>query len=186
MPSGASPPDKYVLVGDVVTMDADLNVIEGGAVYIDCDEIAGVGKPGEPAKPGFTEAPIVDTEGSIYPGLIDIHNHLSYNVAPLKEAIPPGFTSSESWKGAKFYKEGFRAPVEEILAADGISPAVTKYVECKCLLAGVTTTQGFLVAFRSVAADFLEHYQGLVRNVETPGRDDPDSPDHDQRCRLVV
>jgi 5-methylthioadenosine/S-adenosylhomocysteine deaminase len=172
MPGESSPPDKYVLVGDIVTMDAGLSVIEGGSVYIDSDEISAVAEADEPLQPGFDGVPVIDTKGSIYPGLIDIHNHLSYNMAPLKESIPSGFTSSDSWKKAGFYKQGFRAPVEEILAADDISPAVTKYVECKCLLAGVTTTQGFLVAFRSVAADFLDHYRGLVRNVEAPGRDD--------------
>ena len=50
-------------------------------------------------------------------------------------------------------------------------PAIVRYVECKCLVAGTTTTQG--IALSSFAG--IQHfYKGIVRNVEQT--DEPDLP----------
>jgi hypothetical protein len=47
-------------------------------------------------------------------------------------------------------------------------PALVRYVECKCLLGGVTTTQGIMLASNAGVRRF---YRGLIRNVEQT--DDP-------------
>ncbi len=44
--------------------------------------------------------------------------------------------------------------------------AIVRFVECRCLLGGVTTSQGIAL---SSNAGIMRHYRGLVRNVETPG-----------------
>jgi len=52
----------------------------------------GAGAGGAPAPAGFTGVPVVDTGGTIFPGLIELHNHLSYNALPpwsnLRQAQP--------------------------------------------------------------------------------------------------
>ena len=53
--------------------------------------------------------------------------------------------------------------------ADGqpaLPPALVRYVECKCLLGGVTTSQGVMLASNSGIRRF---YRGVVRNVEQTG-----------------
>jgi hypothetical protein len=42
--------------------------------------------------------------------------------------------------------------------------AVVRYVECKCLLSGVTTSQG--ISLYGVRVN--KYYRGVVRNVESP------------------
>src|ERR671937_677238 len=51
-------------------------------------------------------------------------------------------------------------------------PAIVRYVECKCLVAGTTTTQG--VALSSYAG-IQHYYRGIVRNVEQT--DEPELPE---------
>ena len=51
-------------------------------------------------------------------------------------------------------------------------PALVRYVECKCLLGGVTTSQGVRLASN---AGIQRFYRGVVRNVEQT--DDPELPE---------
>jgi imidazolonepropionase-like amidohydrolase len=57
-------------------------VIDSGVVPVQGNEIVGVGQASEPPPPGF-QGVTLDTGGTIYPGLIDLHNHPSYNVLPM-------------------------------------------------------------------------------------------------------
>ena len=74
---------KLVLLGSVVTMDAASTVLPNGAIYIDGNTIVAAADRAAPAPPGFSGATSVDTGGFIYPGLIELHNHLSYDALPL-------------------------------------------------------------------------------------------------------
>lgn len=59
--------------------------------------------------------------------------------------------------------------------AQGLSPflaPLVRYVECKCLLGGVTTSQGVML---SSNAGIQRYYRGIVRNVERT--DDLDLPE---------
>ena len=75
----------FLLKGRVVTMDGENNVINNGNVMIRDGKITGVwsSNSNPPAGVDFTDVPIVETEGTIYPGLIDLHNHVHYNHIPL-------------------------------------------------------------------------------------------------------
>jgi adenine deaminase len=49
-------------------------------------------------------ARIIDTRGAyIYPGFIDAHNHVAYNVLP-KFTPPQVYTNRSQWQGAPAYK----------------------------------------------------------------------------------
>jgi hypothetical protein len=58
--------------------------------------------------------------------------------------------------------------------------ALVRYVECKCLFGGVTTTQGVMLASNAGVQRF---YRGLIRNVEQT--DDPSMPEAQGRIADV-
>jgi hypothetical protein len=60
-------------------------------------------------------------------------------------------------------------------------PALVRYVECKCLLGGVTTSQGVKLASN---AGIQRFYRGIIRNVEQT--DDPDLPEAQGRIPDIV
>jgi 5-methylthioadenosine/S-adenosylhomocysteine deaminase len=63
------------------------------------------------------------------------------------------------------YKRRVSLPPRTIGRDPDLLPAMTRYVEAKCLVAGVTTSQGIgLVNTNSIK----KYYKGSVRNVETP------------------
>src|SRR5919197_2743146 len=132
-----------VLIGRVVTFDEAQPQLDDGAVYIGGDElIAAVQPRTAQAPPGFDGAPRVRTGGVIYPGLIDLHNHIAYNGLPLWS--PPGrtepYTSRYQWPRDPSYKGDIHDPVAALGAIAG--KALLKYVETKAVVGGVTAIQG--------------------------------------------
>ena len=111
-----------VLRGKVVTM-AGL-VIEHGTVYLRNGKIAAVLKTADPAPPGFQAAPVVDTNGVIYPGLIDLHNHLAFNVIPLWE-VPRKFNNRGEWRTNGDYKRNIYRPGDVLAKNPESARAVT-------------------------------------------------------------
>jgi 5-methylthioadenosine/S-adenosylhomocysteine deaminase len=83
--------EALVLLGRLVTFDPERPEVRDGALYIGADErIAAVQRRTDPAPVGFESARRVRTGGVIYPGLIDLHSHVVYNILPLWS--PPGTT----------------------------------------------------------------------------------------------
>src|SRR3954453_4472523 len=132
-----------VIHGRLVTMDESRPLIEDGALYIGADElIAAVQKRSDPAPPGFESARRVETGGCVYPGLIDLHNHIVYNILGLWS--PPGttepFTDRAQWPGHGDYERTISDPANALGALAG--KAHLKYVETKAVVGGVTAIQG--------------------------------------------
>jgi 5-methylthioadenosine/S-adenosylhomocysteine deaminase len=71
------------LAGRVVTMDDAFTVLADAIVYVDKGRIVAVQARGQPSPAGFETVRVVETRGTLFPGLIDLHNHLSYNALPL-------------------------------------------------------------------------------------------------------
>jgi 5-methylthioadenosine/S-adenosylhomocysteine deaminase len=149
-----------ILYGRVVTFDPTRPVIDDGALYIGADErIAAVQRRADPAPSGFEAAARLETGGCIYPGLIDLHNHMAYNVLSLWS--PPGrtepYTSRYQWPDERSYEGMISDPANALGALAG--KAHLKYVEAKAVIGGVTAIQG--------SAKMAHPYEGwLVRNVE--------------------
>jgi cytosine/adenosine deaminase-related metal-dependent hydrolase len=155
---------KLVLLGKVVTMTG--SVVEDGAVYLSSGNIDAVLRRGDAAPLGFQTARTVETGGVIYPGLLDLHNHLAYNVLPLWNA-GRSFANRSEWMKLPEYRRVISGPMG-ILAKkrkDLIKPIV-RYIEAKLLIGGVTSGQGMKSTFGGV-----QLYHGLLRNFEQP--DDP-------------
>jgi cytosine/adenosine deaminase-related metal-dependent hydrolase len=143
-------------------MDPQSTVVADGAVWVKDAAIAAVTKRGDATPDGFDGVVPLDTGGTIFPGLIDLHNHLAYDALPLWQ-VPHKYTNRDTWGNSDEYHRLITAPMKTIGEATDLLPALVRYVECKALLGGVTTTQG--IALFS-AAGIRRYYRGIVRNVE--------------------
>ena len=169
---------KLALAGRVVTMDDGFSINADGIVYIEKGCIVSVQDRAKPGPAGFAGVTIVETGGTIFPGLIELHNHLSYNALPLWSPVPKRFEHRGQWPNHKDYRPLVSGPMTvlgEYKDAQGkfpLLPALVRYVECKCLLGCVTTSQGVKLASN---AGIQRFYRGIVRNVEQT--DEPDLPE---------
>jgi 5-methylthioadenosine/S-adenosylhomocysteine deaminase len=159
MATRAPPPTPLVLLGKVATFDGEGTVIDDGAVYIGADEhIAGVQARRDSAPEGFGQAARLETKGVIYPGLIDLHNHIAYNCLSLwaSPTRKEPWERRDQWPDDDSYKPEVSLPTTALCEIAG--EAVLKYVETKAVIGGTTAVQG---------SAKVPHYQGwLVRNVE--------------------
>lgn len=159
--------DPYVLLGRVVTMSrnpAPEGVVGDGAIYIRDGTIHAVLEEKDPAPAGFENAGRLRVGGTIYPGLIELHNHLSYNAIPLWQ-VPRTYMHSGHWQGTDEYKANVTKPAMVLANTAGNAEALVRFVECRSLFGGVTTSQGITLQANS---GIRKLYRGLVRNVEAP------------------
>jgi 5-methylthioadenosine/S-adenosylhomocysteine deaminase len=158
----------FVLRGRVVTMDAASTVVDSGAVYVRDGVIEAVAPASADPPPGYEGVPNVATEGTIYPGLIELHNHLSYDALPLW-AVPRAFGDRDQWgsggSNGAVYRQLISGPMTVLGKSADLTAAVCRFVEAKALLGGVTTSQG-IALFSN--AGIAKYYHGVVRNVEQP------------------
>jgi hypothetical protein len=149
-PSGPLDPGEVLVVGNTITcVAADCS---GSAM---ADTVA-----------------VIDTNGAaISPGLVDAHNHLSYDFLPLWEPDPATlFVSRYEWRSRDDY-DGFTNP-EGDGDNDGSSDNLavcpgSKWGELRSLIHGTTTVQG-----GSPAAG-ISCLDRLARNADAyPGLDD--------------
>jgi cytosine/adenosine deaminase-related metal-dependent hydrolase len=162
------PVQPWVLEGRVVTMH-DAGVINDGAVYIRGGRIEAVARRSVKPPDGFAKAPRVRSGGTIFPGLIELHNHLSYNAMPLWQ-VPAQYKNNAQWRKSDGpYARLITKPTQVLGATPGVAEALIRFVEVRCLLGGVTTSQGITLVGNGGIRRF---YRGLVRNVEAPLRDE--------------
>lgn len=152
---------KYVLEGKVVTMGPQ-GVVPRGAIYIDAGVIKAVQSSMETPPDDFEGVMRIQTGDTIYPGLIELHNHLCYNATPLWN-VPEKYTNNGQWKTHEDYLRLITKPSQVLGRTGGIVEALVRFVECRCLLGGVTTSQGITL---SSAPGIKKYYEGIVRNVE--------------------
>ncbi|MEV6013351.1 amidohydrolase family protein [Streptomyces sp. NPDC051976] len=183
MPSPATPPDtpRYALRGRVVTLDARDTVVDDGVLYVGGRTIADIRPAGDPAPDGFEGVKPVAVGGSVYPGLIELHNHLPYDVLPLWD-VPKTYGNRSQWGGATnpAYHALVTGPMTVLGQDPKLMPAVVRYVEAKALVNGTTTSQG-IALFSNMGARRM--YRGVIRNVEQT--DDPDLPEAASRIADV-
>jgi 5-methylthioadenosine/S-adenosylhomocysteine deaminase len=161
----------FALGGRVVTMNDSEQVLDDGVVYVSRGSIVAVQKAAAAAPDGFEGVKVLETKGTIYPGLIDLHDHLSYNPLQLWD-VPKRFTNRDQWAQGDTYRKLVTGPMKALAHTPKFVPAIVRYVECKCLAGGTTTTQGMTL---SSFAGIQRFYKGIVRNVEQT--DDPGLPE---------
>ena len=81
-------------------MDQPANgtVIPDGIVYCIDGAIVAAQPAGAAAPPGFAAVTVVPTGGTIFPGLIELHNHLAYDVLGLWP-VPKRYGDRDQWSG---------------------------------------------------------------------------------------
>lgn len=153
---------RQIMVGDIVTMDEHRRVLAAGRICLEGNVIAAVLRVDEALPTQFHNAPVVETEGTIYPGLFDLHNHLPYNMIPLWQ-VEQKFDNRLQWQGLDEYYPAVTAPFK--LLNQNKDPkyaqAIVRFTECRSLFGGVTTGHGMALKNGSL-------YSGLMRNVEQP------------------
>ena len=152
---------KQALRGRIAQLDEDFNVIPDGIIWIDGEKIVAVAAAAKPVPPGFENVQVETTGGTIFPGMIELHNHLSYNPLQLWK-VPKLYTNRGQWGSHPDYRKLISGPMKILGSTKGYPEAITRFVECKCLLAGVTSSQG--ITLQSI--HLQRFYKGVVRNVE--------------------
>ncbi|MDP9336266.1 MAG: hypothetical protein M3Q30_23540, partial [Actinomycetota bacterium] len=156
-----------VISGKVATMD-DASAPFDGRVWMRDRRVVDVTK-GAKRKAGFGDAVEVDVgDWYVLPGLIDMHNHLAYNLLPLW--FEPGRTEpwlhNKHWTDADTYTESITEPAW--VYAKAAPEALLGYVQVREMAGGATAAQGWPTANRG--------YGTIVRNVDSEdagtGRDD--------------
>ena len=72
-------PRRLLLHGRIATFDSAGSIIPDGFVCVQDDLIASVIPAGTGIPAAFQGTPVIQTGGTIYPGLIELHNHPAYN-----------------------------------------------------------------------------------------------------------
>jgi 5-methylthioadenosine/S-adenosylhomocysteine deaminase len=160
----------FILRGRIVTLDASNRVLPGGKVVIRKGKIAAVLEAAQAVPTEFATVAVIDTGATLYPGLIDLHNHMPYNVAPLWQ-VPKHYTNRNQWRSNADYKLSVANPVVALAQHTPTAKALVRYVEAKALVGGVTTGQGMRMKEQGVT----KHFVGAMRNVEST--DDPRLPE---------
>ena len=98
------------------------------------------GEGGEELPAEYADAKAIDTGGTIFPGLIDLHNHFAYNIRPLWP-LPKRYDNRSQW-GTPLYSAEVSKPVKAIAGSYRTARYLVRYVEAKALIGGTTTGQG--------------------------------------------
>jgi 5-methylthioadenosine/S-adenosylhomocysteine deaminase len=152
---------RFVLRGRIVTMDSDHRVLDGGRVAIDQGRIAAVIASGKPLPPAFAQSFEIDTEGTIYPGLIDLHNHYVYNILPFWPILKR-WDNRTKWMGDRGYQADVSLPINVLAGSLSASRWIVRYVEAKAIIGGTTSGQGI----RTQVRGGVKMFRGAMRNAE--------------------
>ncbi len=177
---------SLALGGRIVTMDDGFHVVPDGVLYIARGRIVAAQPRTQARPPGFETTPVVATHGTLFPGFIELHNHLAYNALPLWSPVPKLYQDRGQWPGHPDYRKLISGPMTVIgehrdtSGRPALLAPLVRYVECKCLLGGCTTSQGIMLNSNAGVQRF---FRGILRNVENT--DQADLSDADARIADV-
>ena len=144
----------YVLKGRLVLMTGEEDVINEGHILVKDGMIEAIWESTPPPTINLTGVHVIDTHATIYPGLLDLHNHLHYNQAPLWEMTPHlpadqrnawgGYNNRYEWKNHPDYSEQVTRVEDLIHGAPywNLDDEAMKYIEMKSIIGGTTSAQG--------------------------------------------
>ncbi len=108
---------------------------------------------------------VVRTDGIIAPGLIDLHNHLTWNIFPRWKPNQE-FGSRYDWQQKPVYNVQMTVP-HELLAQEGLECAAERYSEVKAITEGETSVTG---SMQEACSYTRPGAAGLARNLDVdPG-----------------
>jgi cytosine/adenosine deaminase-related metal-dependent hydrolase len=143
-----APSEPIALHGCLLTPD---EAIDRGYLLIEEGVIAEI----RTTKPAATT--IIETDGVVTPGLIDLHGHPEFNVFAAWEP-PKLYLNRYAWRnGSEEYQLLVREPANRLKAAK-LTEEQLRYAEIRALVGGVTAIQG--------AGQSADTTEALVRNVD--------------------
>ncbi len=162
---------RYLLRGTVVTPDTAFS----GEVLTQSNMITCVADSCA-AEPGAAGATVIDTHGMIFPGMIDAHNHILYDVFDESDWKPKQlYQNHNQWTQEPEYK-AMQACYNYLLDSTTATPPgvnldceVLKYGELKALISGTTSVLG------EPKGSAMKCYASLARSIDGSFNDLPDS-----------
>ena len=153
-----------VLGGTIVTPSG---VVEDGTIAMRGGTIDAVG-------PRTAGTAVIDVGGIIFPGLVDLHNHITWNALP--RWTPPSLTKNRyEWQEMPEYATALSGPHTALVTA-GFNCDLNRYGELKEIVNGATSTVGSIrdECIRGLARnlDFLSELQPGRAIGEEPFRDE--------------
>src|SRR3954469_5922147 len=148
-PARVAPTTAFALHGCVLTPAQRL---DDGYVVVDAGRIVSVSD----RRP--TDAHVIETDGVILPGLIDLHGHPEYNVFAAWEP-PKLYANRGRWRDSREYDAVVKQPWARLKTDPSLIPTASRYAQARALVAGTTAIQG---ANGSLAG----REESLVRNVD--------------------
>jgi len=148
--------EAFLLKGRVVTMVSENSVINQGNVLVRDGKIDAVWSSSSsvPITADLTNAQVIETNGTIYPGLIDLHNHMHYNHIPLwdfnvhlnenQKSAEGGYTNRGQWGDNYDYQPSITWMKNNVQQNSrwGMATEQMKYAEVQAIAGGVTAVQG--------------------------------------------
>jgi 5-methylthioadenosine/S-adenosylhomocysteine deaminase len=118
------------LGGRIVTMDATMRVLDDGVLYAHDGSIVDVRPASAAPPPGFETVKVAATRGTILPGLVELHNHLPYDVLSLWQ-VPKQYANRDQWSGPSNpdYQRLITGPMQRLGADPEVAAAIVRYVE---------------------------------------------------------
>ncbi len=160
--ASASGADRFALRGEIVTPEG---VLSDGAVVISGERIESVLRP--PFPDGLR---VVETGGIVLPGLIDLHNHLTWDVFP-RWSAGTVFPNRYEWQQLPAYLSALAGP-HATLISGGHGPAMARYAEVKAIAGGATSLAGLYA--NDLGPGFAPPYPGMMRMLDLGSRLYPD------------
>ena len=159
-----------------VTVVTPMSVHDSAVVTVAGGRIASV-------SPGATSATAVAIDGVMFPGLIDLHNHMTWNVLPNWQP-PRLFTNRYEWQELPEYAQKLNGPYTAMMNA-GAGCDMNRFGEVKSIVNGGTATVG---SFGPTAIEPARNrcIQGLARNLDLSADLTPSMPLNQEPYRNVV
>jgi len=157
--------DTWKLDGTLVTPEA---IVAGGTVVITDQLISDVGV-NLPIPPNARPIPVT---GIVLPGLIDLHNHITWNALP-RWHPPQKYLDRYEWQELPEYDRVLRSPWYNLMTG-GLACELDLFAEVKALIGGATSIVGSDGRSAPCA-------NGLVRNLDLRP-DFPPYPSGSKNC----
>ena len=156
--ASAAQAQDVVLTGVVVTPE---KVISKGWVIIKGGRIDSIVEKA----PTSANGPVIETNGMIFPGFVDLHNHPMYNIFKRWQSKTK-FKNRYEWRDFQEYKDLVGTPGGELQRKDDQTFCdMDEYVEVKALIGGTTSITG-ISARRGANPAVPNCVSGLARNLD--------------------
>jgi 5-methylthioadenosine/S-adenosylhomocysteine deaminase len=143
------------LKGTIVTPSG---ILPDGMLSISRSRILEVGTAPENSHPS-----IVETDSFIFPGLIDLHDHITWNILPRWKPNVL-YNNRYEWQQTAAYKLALDEPHAKVAADHALNCDADRFGEIKAIVGGSTSVVGGLTATADSNSNAC--VEGLTRNLD--------------------